>query len=219
MATRFYFRTVGAPSAIAPAFNASWGETAAGNRRTLVTGFVTPDAFNNKTTATTTPGNTAMSRQYISFPMVAGLAFTTSTTYKCQIQGSESAANDNITGRVRCVRIFSRDGGTVRSTQIPLGNAVSTAEWVTTGVRNLTFLAGNTGANYTTAAGDRLVVELGHQDTGGASVSGDLRYGAETTATGDVGENETDTTTTLRGWFETSLDLAFERPLSLLGVG
>jgi hypothetical protein len=207
MATRLYL-CAGVTIPDAPGF-AGWQETDGALRRLMRRGLDPDDALANGSAQASTAGNTQLHRQFVTEPMIAGLSFTTGTTYKCQIQGLESAPNDNIVNRVRVVKIISRDGSTVQSTQIALGNAASTAEW-NTSMRNLSFLTGQTGANYTTVAGDRLCLEVGHDDSAGASVSGTLRFGADSAGSGDLGENETDTTNTLRPWFETSLDLIFE---------
>lgn len=212
MATRLYLSNGTAHDVttlwgVTPAF-AAWTETTNAVRRAMY-----PDARQTALTdvavTSAAAGNSVLHRQLVSLPMIAGLAFTTATTFKCQIMGFESAANDNIINRVRCVKIVSRDGTTIQSTQIALGNAASVVEWNTTN-RNLSFLTGQTGQNYTTVAGDRLVLEVGHKDSAGLSISGSLRWGAASDGTGDLGENETDTTNTLRPWFETSLTLTFE---------
>lgn len=208
MATRLYLTVDFLPSSLAPTFDSNWQDNS-GTRRWMVPNTVPGNTLTTVSRSTVTPGNTVLHRQYVSPPMAAGNSFTTSTTYKCQIMGLESAANDNIINRVRVVKIISADGGTVRSTQIAFGNAASVTEW-NTALRNLSFLTGQTGANYTTVAGDRLLLEVGHDDSGGSSISGSLRWGADSGGTGDLGENETDTTTTLRPWFETSLNVVWE---------
>lgn len=221
MATRLYFPLSYAVSTewggvmtTNPAF-AAFGSTTGMLRRAMVPLNVADDyggiidALGNGASVAGTAGSSQGCVQLISLPMIAGLAFTTATTYKLQIMGFESAANDNIINRVRSVRIFSRDGATVRSTQIALGNASSVVEWAAT-LRNLSYLTGQTGANYTTVAGDRLVVDLGYLDSAGATIAATFRRGI-TGQTGDLGENETDTTQTLRPWFETSLNLTFEK--------
>lgn len=210
MATRFYLCSSADPG-ITPAFDGGWAETDGAVRRFMVPSTSDPlaDAIAQGANQSSTAGNSQLHRQYISRGMNPGLAFTTGTTFKCQILGAESAANDNIINRVRCVKIISHDGGTERATLISLGNATSTGEWNPTSVRNLSFLTGQaSGANYTTVLGDRLLLEVGHNDSGGSTVSGVLRFGI-TSGTGDLAENETDTTTSLRAWFETSLDLTF----------
>lgn len=169
-----------------------------------------PNTFTDIAVSSATPGNKVLHRQYVTHSLVEGIAFTTATTFKAVVQGFESALNDNIVNRVRAVKIISRDGQTVQATLIALGNAASVVEW-NTALRALQYLTGETsGVNYTTVAGDRLLFELGYQDSAGLSISGTIRYGADKTATGDVAENETDTTATVRGWLETSADLVFE---------
>jgi hypothetical protein len=209
MATRLYLCAT-ETTPVTPAFEA-WQETDGALRRLMRPGLNTQDVLANGSAQASTAGNTQLHRQFVSDPMVAGVAFTTSTTFKCQIQGFESAANDNIINRVRAVKIVSRDGSTIQATLIALGNAGSVAEWNPSTMRNLTFLAATaSGVNYTTVDGDRLVLEVGHDDSGGTSVSGTMRFGADSAGSGDLGENETDTTTTLRPWFESSLTLTFE---------
>lgn len=210
MATRLYPCAV-EPSPVSPAY-AAWQETGnAGVRRKMRLTLEPTDALATFAVATTTPGNTTLHKQFVSEPMLAGITFTSGvSTFTCQFLGLESAANDNIINRVRCVKVVSRDGGTLRATLIALGNATSVVEWNAT-LRNLTFLnATAVGATYTTVSGDRLVLEVGHDDSAGASISGSLRYGASSAGTGDLGVNETDTTTTLRSWLESSVNLSFE---------
>lgn len=215
MATRLYL-TTGVDPGVQPAF-AAWQETDGALRRLMLPiGHYTGlhDALANGSAQASTAGNTQLHRQYVSLPLVAGIVFTNAvSTFTCQIQGLESAANDNIINRVRRVAVFSRAGSTLQATLIALGNAGSVVEW-STSLRGLTFLnATAAGASYTTVAGDRLVLEVGHDDSGGTSVSGTMRFGI-TGQTGDLGVNETDTTTTLRPWFESSVDLTFERSMT-----
>lgn len=208
MATRVYLCAAD-PAPIAPAL-AAWQESGAGFVRRMRTFTNATDALANQAVATTTPGNTTFHRQFVSDPLIAGITFTSGvSTFTCQIQGLESAANDNVVNRVRCVKVVSFDGGTLRSTLIALGNAASVVEW-STSLRNLTFLGATAvGATYVTVEGDRLVLEVGSDDSSGTSISSTLRFGADSAGTGDLGGNETDTTTTLRPWLESSVDLTF----------
>lgn len=211
MATRLYLSNLSVE--ITPGFEA-WQESANAVRGKMLAA-TTIDPLASTGIATTTPGNTTLHRQLISDPLVAGITFTSGvSTFTCQILGRESATNDNIINRVRALKVISRDGGTVRATLIALGNAASIAEWLNTGLRNLTFLNATTaGATYTTEAGDRLCLEVGHDDSGGSSITGTLRFGADSTGTGDLAVNETDTTLTLRPWLESSVNLTFESSL------
>ena len=210
MATRLYLSNQAVPTTVVPGF-AAWQETDGATRQYMFPHTVNGDALANGTSQASTAGNTQLHRQYVTPPLLAGVQFTTGTTFTCQIMGLESAANDNIINRVRCLKVHGgADGTTVRATLIALGNATSVVEW-STSMRGLTFLnATASAANYTTVAGDRLVLEVGHDDSGGTSVAGQLRFGADPAGTGDLGVNETDTTTTLRPWLESSLDLVFE---------
>lgn len=206
MATRLYLSNLVAD--ITPGFEA-WGSTASTLRRQMVTSLFA-DALNN-TAVNSTAGQSTCHRQYISEPMQAGVAFVTSGTFGCQVQGFESAANDNIINRVRAVKVVSRDGATLRSTLLALSNASTVTEWAQT-ITNLQFMsAAPCAANYTTVAGDRIVVELGHNDSAGLTIQGTCRWGADAAGTGDLGANETDTTNTLRPWFESSVDMTFEK--------
>lgn len=220
MATRLYLCAARLPDneALVPAF-AAWTTTASAVRRAMVPQSVAgeysgyTDAIATGASVSSTAAQSAAHRQYISLPMVAGIAWVNAaSTFGCQIMGLESAANDNIINRVRCVKVVSRDGGTLRATLIALGNAAAVVEWNTT-LRNLTFLnATAVGANYTTVAGDRLVLEVGHNDSAGVSIAGQMAFGI-TGQTGDLGVNETDTTATLRPWLESSVNLTFEKSM------
>lgn len=218
MATRLYLAAAQGPdAAITPAF-AAWGGSGSAVRRVMVPQSVASeyggyiDAIaTGASVSSGAAGQSTLHRQYISLPMIAGIAWVSGTsTFTSQILGLESAANDNIINRVRAVKVVSRDGGTLRATLIALGNAASVVEW-NTSLRNLTFLnATAVGASYTTVAGDRLVYEVGHNDSAGVSIAGQMAFGI-TGQTGDLGVNETDTTTTLRAWLESSVNLTFEK--------
>jgi len=204
-----------------PVLHNSWNQTQAG----MSDGYAwmlpepTTDAYGAYQTALTThagqtsslAGNNVECLCWISPTMVAGINFTSGvSTFTCQIQGMESAVNDNIINRVRTLRVFDRDCTQVQVTLILFGNATSVVEW-NTSLRNLTFLGATAvGASYTTVVGDRLVLELGYKDSSGASITGTSRSG-QTGSTGDLGTNETDTTTTLRPWLESSVDLTFTK--------
>ena len=218
MATRLYLAAAIGPddAAIAPSL-AAWTASGSAVRRIMVPQGVAGeyahyiDALANGASVSSTAGQATCHRQYISLPMIAGIVFVNATsTFSAQIQGLESAANDNIINRVRRVFVVSRDGSTIRATLIALGNATSVVEW-NTALRNLTFLNATTvGAGYTTVAGDRLVFDIGHNDSAGSTIAGTMRFGI-TGQTGDLGANETDTTTTLRPWLESSVNLTFEK--------
>lgn len=210
--TRLYLSDTGPPD-ISPAYHTSWGETAnALARRRFVTD-VYPDGLTTRSVATVTPGLSTLHRQYVSDALQAGSGFVAGTdTFSCQIQGLESAVNDNIINRVRVLRIFAANGTTVQATLLNFGNASSVVEWNTV-LRNLEYGNGSPcDANYTTVAGDRLVLEVGSNDSAGATITGSLRYGADSAATGDLPQDQTDLSTTLRPWFQSNVtQLKFQR--------
>jgi hypothetical protein len=190
--------------------------------------FTVADAGDTLSTVTgfgSTAGQDRCHRQFVSDPMDAGFLFNNTVTYKCYVQVLESAANDNIISRMN-VRVVSNDGSTVRVTALAIADYSTGTEW-NTALQNKAFANGDAGAgSYTTVAGDRLVIEIGHNDTAGSTISGSSRWGRAGTA--DLGENETSTSTTERPWFETSLTLTFQAPtgpspglrtLALTGAG
>lgn len=207
MATRMYFRENGTVP-ITPAVDAGWESSASPFARKPM--FTTTDAGDTLTTVagfTSTTAQDRCHRQFISLPMAAGIVFDTSVTYKCYVQVLEGASTDNVRSRLG-MRILSRDGSTVRATPLAILDYSTAAEWGTA-LRNKAFANGDLGvSSYTTVAGDRLVVEIGHNDVAGTTPEGRSRWGSAGSA--DLGENETSTSTTERPWFETSVTITFE---------
>jgi hypothetical protein len=213
MARRFYL-PIGDVPVVSPAFDTAWQATGSALRRRMNTIVKTAnDSVAAQSAVASTAGQATCHRQFVSDPMNSGLVFDTSTTYKCQIQMFESAINDNAYP-VCSLRIVSYDGSTVRATLLALAaNGTGTGPGFTefnTTIRNISYINGDVGQNasYTTQAGDRLVLETGHNDNGGATISVTPRFG-EVAAGGDLAEDETATGTTLRPWFETSVTVTF----------
>lgn len=154
--------------------------------------------------------STSLACQFVSEPMAAGIAFVTTDTIKCYIRVRESGTNANINRQPICFKVVSQDGLTIRATVKALGHyGPNTVEWNFT-FRNKTFADGDTlDANYTTVAGDRLVLEVGGQidaTVGGTNVGGYFSIGSS--AGSDLGENETDTVAN-NPWFEISRSITF----------
>jgi hypothetical protein len=210
MSSRLYFDE-SMPAEVNPPFDAGWAAIGSAVRRMMVQSQRVGDAIANGAAIASTAGQNALHRQYVSPCMVAGNKFASGiTSAKIQVMGFESAINDNIINRVRAARIVSRDGQTVQATMAAISSAPSVVEW-NTALRNLTFANGALGATYTTVDGDRIVLELGHKDSAGTTISGTMAFGSDPAGTGDLGENETDTTATLRAWFQID-NLAEGRP-------
>ena len=206
--TRFYLWEASA-APVSPAVDAGWESSAAPfARRSMNTSPADGDNVRTISGFGSTSGQDRCHRQFISPPMAAGNVFNTSVTYKAYAQALESSSGDNLRSRIG-IRIVSRDGSTVRHTIKAIADYSSGSEW-STSLRNKAFLDGDAGTgSYATVAGDRLVVEFGHRDSSGSSISGSSRWGSTATG-GDLLENETSTSTTVRPWFECSLGITFE---------
>lgn len=206
--TRFYLWEASA-APVSPAVDADWESSAAPFARRPMQPF--PGVGDNVRTISgfsSTAGQDRCHRQFIGPPMAAGQVFDTSVTYKAYAQALEGNNKDNIRSRIG-IRIVSRDGSTVRHTIKAIADHSSGTEW-SRSLRSKAFLDGDAGTgSYTTVAGDRLVVEFGHSDASGTSISGSSRWGSTATG-GDIPENETTTSTTVRPWFECSLTITFE---------
>jgi hypothetical protein len=177
--------------------------------------FPDKSSLGNKTAwAGTNPvaNSTALFRQFVSEPMAAGVAFSTSDTIKAQARCQESATNDNINRAVLNVMVFSQDGSTRQAVlKDTAAWGPSTTEWSTSLV-NRRFADGDTLASgYTTVEGDRLVVEFGGQISGtaGTSVTGTMHFGS--IAAADLAEDDSDTGAD-NPWFEISRDIDWLEP-------
>jgi len=126
-------------------------------------------------------------------------------TVSGQIQVAESNADDNINQVKLGVRVIGI-GGTVRSTLMAVAAYGTVAEIAVTTPRNATVaVADALGSNYTSVAGDRLVIELGVTDATGLSPAIAMALGmAEEDCPVD------DTTTSERApWIEFSSIITF----------
>lgn len=210
MPTRFYLSSTETVSQT-PEF-AAWSRTAEALRRSM-----SPVKDGSAITSTTIWANgpaaadeSALARQFVSAPMAAGIAFSTSDTIKAQVRCMESAVNDNINRSPIAVKVYSEDGTTLRATLLDLGHVgLNTTEWIASTLTNKTIANGDAlTANYTTVLGDILVIEMGGQVSaaGGTSVLGTMSFGSASAT--DLGENETDTAAN-NPWFEISRTISF----------
>jgi hypothetical protein len=202
MATRFYFSSSQVPE-LQPGF-AAWSRTLDAVRRRM---YPTKDGSTMSTvqcwsSSNPTANQTALAAQFHSEPLTIGTSFATTDTVKCQVRCQESAANDNINRAPICIKVYN--GTTLQATLLALGHVgPNTTEWPTS-LTNKRLADGDTLAvNYTTVAGDYLVLEIGGQvdATGGTTVTGTMSIGANSGT--DLGENETDTSA-FNPWLEFS---------------
>ena len=209
MATRFYFRASATP-AVSPAFHASWDVTGGATRRQMSTTKLAGD------TVTSVSNSGSLSQdvlivQLVSDPMASGISIPDASdiegwSYFLEASGSNNAIT------AAAVRVFSQDGTTVRS---ELSGVVhgSGGEFPFTGfpARARDFMSGSTvgGSAYTTVAGDRLVVEVGHFNTAlSGSPNASMRIGSDATGS-DAPEDQNNESLTALGWFEFEPNVTF----------
>lgn len=221
--TRFYFGVAGdgAP-AISPSADAAWEDVADLARRNLMFSR-TGGAMVDSATVAWTTGQDANVFQFIS-PQLDGGVNLTGATVRAYARTSEGAASDNVF-TVSGLRVLSADGTVVNQTLITVASNGSGTE-PGTAMANRSWLNGDTVAGaYTTVDGDRLVLEVGWNDTAGTTPQAIFRNGSETAYLLDDDE-----TTTWDGtpWFDISVVLTEYTPptgpggdngMLLMGVG
>lgn len=212
MATRLYLPPSGGTPGITPNPSTSWEFT---------TGFarVVPSLTKNNvagatkavadTTATT--DRDGLAYQYV-YPLPTGVVFATTDTFKGQVMWQETATTANLSAQMM-VRVLASDGTTVRATlyagDTQTGAANPTNEFSTTltnrEIVNVAPVA--CAANYTTVAGDYLVIEVGCRKRANASTTGNIRVSTATAET-DLAADSNTGTVAGASWFETSGSLS-----------
>lgn len=190
MATRFYLRATAETVGISPAADAAWEDTSILARCVLRTA-KSSDAMTTVAFADAdSTDKDVVFRQYVSEELAVGQTITGSQALKaqCRVVETDSANRMFLTFGVR---VINTTGPTVNKTVLVVTrDAVEAATTLT----NRQFTATSAATNYTTVAGDRIVVEIG---SGGdpdltKSHSSSLRLGDADAA--DLPENDTDTT-------------------------
>lgn len=209
MATRFRLTADTATPAVSPAFQSYSHNQSV--RRILLTSdssALTTSAYNPDGGAHEVAGDSCHI-QFVSNPMNSGITFTLSDVIKMVIQGIESSANANLFVLL-FISIVSEDGGTVRRT---LRSKVADATEMATSLTSRLHSTTQDGSNYTTVAGDRLVVEIAVNGTpagsGANNHNASLRWGSNG-ADGDLLENDTETGTTRNPWIEFVPTITFQ---------
>jgi len=205
MATRLYLQAQAGATPISPTPDAAWEDTTILVRTVMAT---TPGAA-PMTTVSFTDNNAALRdilfRQCVSATALSsGQTVTGGQSLKAQARVSQVALTNNLFLTLG-IRIIASDGSTVQKTV--LGVTQDDSEAGTTLV-NRQFTASSAATNYTTVAGDYVVIEVGtggNPDTGSDHDSS-LRLGDA--ATSDLPEDNTDTTD-LRPWVELTDTLTF----------
>lgn len=161
----------------------------------------------------TAAGNKMLDRQYISYPLKGDQ--TISGYCSGRLQVAESASNDNVDRIVTSLRVVSRDGLTIRGTGLvtsgrggPVNEFSSSTTYTVRGmITGARITTGNLISTVNALDGDRLVLEIGYENsTAGISVGAGARWG-DSAAPCNV-SNET-TTTASAGWFAMDATLQF----------
>lgn len=183
---------------VSPAFDAAWTETDSAVRRMLAPTPSSSDTIAAGTLLAWAAGEVQLDRQYVSQPLLGGVVLD-AVTISAVVSMLEQAADDNATPRLG-VRVVSEDGATVRETLLAVDNHAAAAELATSTETRILASAQAVTA-YTTADGDRLVVEIGWSDTAGTSPRAQSRYGSSASADFALTAG---LTTDLRPWLELS---------------
>jgi hypothetical protein len=216
MATRLRLPFTGTPS-VSPAFQ-SYTHSASAIRRTLPVS--SSDEWNFYNLAPDTSDHLvsgdSLIAQFVSDPMAAGIDFTTSDTVKYAIQAFEYSNGNNLKVQV-WVGVYSEDGATLRATL--RAKSTHATEVPTTHTNRSTSHA--LTSNYTTEAGDRLVVEFSlfglPTNVGGTQGhNGGFRLGSDGTS-GDLPEDNTTTDLEFNPWVEFSPTITFGDDVALSG--
>lgn len=208
MATRFYFwENSVAPAS--PSVQSGWAGLPALFARRFMYSISNPgDALVDVGGITSTPGEYVPHRQFISQRMSAGITFDAGAVsiFTCQVQFLESNADDNVRAAY-ALRIMD-ESCVQEQLALTLSPTTATGEVSAVTMTNRTVLSGlQPNSQYISQNGDRLVLEIGHNDLTGVTPSASARWGAG--GTGDLPTNSTDTSTVLRPWMECSATITF----------
>lgn len=191
---------------ISPSFSGMWQTSAQATRRVLKP-IKTKDAI---TIGTTIDGGAAagsiyLDRQYVS-PGLASQQII-SGRISGQLMVREYNAGDNVDRVFLCAKVVSNNGQTIRGTLLPSGNYGPTLEFVNNAThRNKTIASGQNLTPVTGLPGDRLVFEIGYQNsTAGTTPQASAKWGTDAPL---LPINETQTTNGA-GWIAITPDLKF----------
>lgn len=197
MATRFYLPATVVSTPISPTPDSAWEDVSAIGRNMM-----RPKKIGDAMTTVSFGDSDATDkdvilRQFISEQLTPGQTITGGQTLKAQARYKERATSCNMFPVVGC-RVIN--GSTVQKTILAVTRGVGNELDATT-LTNRGASTSSVAGNYTTVAGDRIVLEMG---AGGDPAAGsdhdyDLRLGDA--ASSDLPENSTATTDD-NPWFE-----------------
>lgn len=214
MATRLYLPNSAQSTPITPAVDADW-EDSSGLVRSLTSTTPGGDAMATQSFVDNNQANRDICfHQFVSGELVAGQTVTGAQALKLQALCTERATTNNMFLTMG-IRIIAADGSTVQKTVLPVSRDDQGID--ATALTNRQYTATSAVTNYTTVAGDRIVIEIG---TGGDPNPGsdhdsDIRFGDA--AASDLPEDNS-TTTDLRPWVEFTDTLQFVSAGNALGI-
>jgi len=211
MATRLYLPATAAATPIAPTPSTDWEDTSILTRVPMTTA-AGSDAM---TTVAFADNNAAdrdvLFRQYVSRTgLSSGQTVTGGQAVKAQARVAQ-VLDSNMFFAVG-IRVIASNGSTVRKVVLAVTRDGLEADASAT-LENRQFTATSAVTNYTTVAGDYLVIEIGMggDPPGGGEHDSSIRLGDA--AASDLPEDDT-TTTDLRPWVELTDTLAFDTLMS-----
>jgi hypothetical protein len=178
MATRIYLPPSSSAPAISPTQSASWeaGTGSFTRVRASTTKSGTAHATSTLNDTSGSSGRDHIHRQFI-MPLTTGAAFATTDTLTGFIMGKEDAENENLFSTL-IVRVIGSDGSTVRAT-LYAGETSLTSEWPSSSLQAQACPQASRAlaANYTSVAGDYLVIEVGCRQGSSQNVFSSMRWG------------------------------------------
>ena len=202
--TRLYLPSDALATPISPTPDTAWEESTGLTRTTTPTTKRSSAMTDKSNQDDTTQTVDWVFKQFVSDELTSGQTITGSQALKWQIRARENAAQANAFTSLG-IRIIASDGTTVRKTVLAV--TLDDTETVTI-LTNRQFTATSAATNYTTVAGDYLVIETGMRATFLADSTRTivLRFGDA--AASDLPEDDTDTTD-LNPWVQLTDTLTF----------
>lgn len=206
MATRFYLPAAAATTPMSPTPDAAWEDQSILARAMTST---TPIGDTMATVTFPDDANAAnkdiLYRQYVSAALAASQTVTGGQAIKAQCRVMEVDVGNNLFFTIG-IRVIASDGSTVQKTVLTVtrDNGEASASALT----NRQYTATSAVTDYTTVAGDRLVIEIGMGGDPGVGSAHDSSMRLGDSAASDLPEDGTDTTDK-RPWIELTDTLTF----------
>lgn len=203
MVTRFYLPASASSTPITPTPDAGWEDTSIVARAMTSTATIGDAMATVSFTDNDATNKDVCFRQYVSLELEAGQTINQAQTVKLVCRAKERDASCNLFTALG-IRVIN--GVTVNKTVLAVFRDSTEANATT--LTNRALSTNSAVGNYTTVAGDRLVIEIGMggDPNAGSDHDSDMRLGDS--AASDLAEDDT-TTTDNRPWVQLNDTLAF----------